>query len=54
MDLYSHKHDFGISIEWISPSDVIGGAFKTKCSQAKSLNYQILDYKAIIIYVRMK
>ena len=48
MDLYSHKHDFGISIEWISPSDVIGGAVKTKCSQAKSLNYQILDYKAII------
>ena len=48
MDLYSHKHDFVISIEWISPSDVIGGAVKTKCSQAKSLNYQILDYKAII------
>ena len=34
--LCSHKHDFGISTEWISaPCDGIGGAIKTTCSQAK-------------------
>ena len=34
--LCSHKHDLGISVEWISvPCDGIGGAVKTTCSQAK-------------------
>ena len=39
MDEYlcSHNHDFGISAEWISaPSDGVGGAVKTICSQAKA------------------
>ena len=43
MDLCSHKHNFGISAEWVpfatsyckSPCDRIGGAVKTACSQAK-------------------
>ena len=43
MDLCSHKHDFGISAEWMlfatsyykSPCHGIGGAVKTTCSQAK-------------------
>ena len=43
MDLPSHRHDFGISAEWVffatnyckSPCDGIGGAVKTTCSQAK-------------------
>ena len=35
--LCSHKHDFGISTEWISaPSDSIGEAIKTTCSQAET------------------
>ena len=34
--LRSHKHDFGISAEWISARcDGIGGVVKTTCSQAK-------------------
>ena len=34
--LSSHKHDFGISAEWISAAcDGIGGVVKTTCSQAK-------------------
>ena len=44
MDLCSHKHDFGISAEWMlfeisywkSPCDSIGGAVKMICSQARS------------------
>ena len=36
--LCSHKHDFGISDEWIiAPCDRIGGAVKMTCSQAKPL-----------------
>ena len=43
MDLCSHKHDFGISAEWVflatsyckAPCDGIGGAVKTTCSQVK-------------------
>ena len=50
--LCSHKHDFCISAEWISvPCDVIGGAVKARCSQAKSpkvFNNQVLDYKAVL------
>ena len=34
--LSSHKHDFGISAEWISAAcDGIGGVVKKICSQAK-------------------
>ena len=65
MDLFSHKHDFGISAEWMffttsyckSPCHGIGGAVKTTCSQAKppeALNNQILDYKAILDLRGMK
>ena len=47
-----HKHDFGISAEWISAlCDGSGGAVKTTCSRARppnSLNNQILDYKTIL------
>ena len=57
MDLCSHKHDFGISAEWVffatnyckSPCDDIGGAVKrhvAKRSLQRFLNNQILDYKA--------
>ena len=43
IDLRSHKHDFGISAEWVFfatnyckyPCDGIGGAVKTTCSQTK-------------------
>ena len=36
--LCSHKHDFGISADWISaPCDGIYGAVKTTFSQTKSL-----------------
>ena len=47
-----HKHDFGISVEWISvPCDCIVGAIKTafsKRSLQMYLNNQILDYNAIL------
>ena len=59
MDLYSHKHDFGISAEWVlwsigyckSPCDGIGRVVKrhvAKQSLQKSLNNQIVDYKAML------
>ena len=56
MDLCSYKHDFGVSAQWVffatsyceSPCDVISGAVKTTCRQGKTLNNQILDYKAIL------
>ena len=60
MYLFSHKHDFGISAEWVffatryskSPCNSIGGAIKMTCSQLQrlrsSLSNQILDYKAIL------
>ena len=43
MDLCSHKHDFGISAEWMlfaisfckSPCDSIVEAIKMRCSQAR-------------------
>ena len=43
MDLCSHKHDFGISAEWVflatsyckAPCHGIGGAVKTTFSQVK-------------------
>ena len=43
MNLWSHKHEFGISAEWVffatsyckSPYDNIGGAVKMTCFQAK-------------------
>ena len=43
MDLCSHKHDFGISAEWVFfsinhckyPCDSTGGEVETTCSQAK-------------------
>ena len=59
MDLCSHKHDFGISAEWVffatsfckSSWDENGGVFKqheAKRSLHKSLNNQILDYKDML------
>ena len=50
--LCSHKHNFGVSAEWISdPCDDIGGADKrhvAKQSLQRFLNNKILDYKAIL------
>ena len=60
MDLYSHKHDFGISAEWVlcsigyckSPCDGIGRTVKRNVAKQKSLqkflNNQIVDYKATL------
>ena len=65
MDLCSQKHDFGTIAEWVffatsyckSPCDGIARAVNRTCNQGKplqrSLNNQILDYKAILD-VRMK
>ena len=59
MDLCSHKHDFGISAEWVFFQQAIANLavmalveqlkrHAAKRSLQSSLNNQILDYKAIL------
>ena len=59
MDLCSHKHDFGISAEWVFFQQAIANLavmalveqlkrHAAKRSLQSSLNNQIIDYKAIL------
>ena len=60
MDLCSHKHDFGISAEWVFfatsyckvPSNGIGRAVKTTCSQEKPPNVFELSNLRLQIHPR--